>query len=182
MTILRPLFKVAIAVFCLWHMAAIGIYSLVNVQDIPVLSWLDRHRDIVSPYVLSTSQWQRWNLFSPDPLRRVIALDIQRMNNGQWHTYKTVDEHHVGWWQRAPELKIIRRMEDENMQPLQTQYLTDICRREFLPRGTRLRMVKRWFIIPKNDTTQTGTWWHAWEPEWFDMQMTETVCPSPPTA
>lgn len=90
--ILRGVIKTIIALFCVWHMTAIGIYSLYGVENVPVLSWLDSKREYVRPYTLITSQWQRWNLFSPDPLRRVIQMSIEAEFNGKWQTMTVINE------------------------------------------------------------------------------------------
>lgn len=118
-----------------------------------------------------TSQWQRWNLFSPDPLRRVVEMDIEQNINGRWIIVHTINEHHVSWWQRAPELKIMRRMEDDDKLPLREQYVQNYCHTHRLVPGTHMRMIKRWFVIPKDAQ------WSTWKPEWnqkidFDLYCT----------
>lgn len=152
--------KLFIILFCIWQSAAVLTYSLYNVEDVPILQWVSDQKDIFKPYVLATSQWQRWNLFSPDPLRRVIEMDIEQNINGKWITVHTINKHHLGWWQRAPELKIIRRMEDDSKLPLRQQYVQDYCRTHTLATGTHMRLLKRWFVIPKD------TQWNTWKPEW----------------
>lgn len=158
-------------------MAAIFIYSLYQVDDYPILAWLDSKRSYVRPYVLITSQWQRWNLFSPDPLRRVIELDIEILRNENWQKVRTINEHTVSWWQRAPELKTIRRMEDDNMKPLQVQYLKDFCRTSGLKEGTEIRIKKRWHVIPKHEDTESEEWWNTWKPDWRTVELSHTTCP-----
>ena len=179
MKFLRGLIKVAIALFVVWHIAATFIYSLYHVENVPPLQWLTTQRRHVRPYILITSQWQRWNLFSPDPLRRVIEKEIDRKApNGTWVKIYTLNKHNVSWWQRAPELKIMRRMEDKKMQPLQERYVHDYCSTHYIPVGTSMRMRKRWFVIPRHETTQTKEWWNAWEPEWQEIELLQTTCPT----
>ena len=176
MKLLRGLCKTAVAAFCIWHMVAVGIYSLYTVDGYPLLEWLDSKRKHVRPYVLATSQWQRWNLFSPDPLRSVIEMDFEMQVNGKWHLAYTLNQHTVSWWQRAPELKTMRRMENVNLDELREVYIQDLCKRRGIPPGTPMRVAKRWFVIPRNDKTQSREWWNAWYPEWrFDI-LQETSC------
>ncbi len=158
-------------------MTAVGIYSLYNVDNYPLLHWLDSKREIITPYVQMTSQWQRWNLFSPDPLRRVTYMSVEYRNGRNWVTIKEIDEYHLSWWQRAPELKIIRRMEEDGMTALQERYLHDICRTQHLPEGSLLRLQRRSMVIPNNETPQTTQWWNDWQPEWYYDQLVETACP-----
>lgn len=169
--------KTLIGAFCIWHIAAIFSYSIYHVESVPVLQWISDQRHTFRPYILTTSQWQRWNLFSPDPLRRVIEMDIDQYINEQWAKVHTVNEHNVGWWQRAPELKTMRRMESDNKLPLRKRYIEDYCRIHDIPEGTRMRMRKRWFVIPKHTKTQSKEWWNVWEPNWNEKIDFEVPCP-----
>ena len=178
MIIIRGLLKAVIACFVLWHMTAVLLYNLYDVDDVPVLGWLQEHRNIARPYLLITSQWQRWNLFSPDPLRRVIEMDIDINLNGEWKTMHTVSHNTVSWWQRASELKIIRRLEEDELAELQARYMHDYCRSRKLAAGTQLRLRKRWFVIPKHEKTLSREWWNTWQPEWHDDILTDTSCPN----
>lgn len=177
MILLRKLLKVIIALFVVFHISATFMYSLYHVEGVPVLEWLFEKRSYIRPYVLATSQWQRWNLFSPDPLRRVIEMEFDQKIDGNWVNVFTLNEHNVTWFQRAPELKIMRRMEEENMRPLQEQYMFDFCRRHRIPGGTEMRLRKRWHVIPRHDTTQSEEWWNAWEPYWQETELLQTSCP-----
>ena len=177
--ILRGFGKLCIAAFCLWHMTAIGIYSLFNVEQYPILKWLDSKREHVRPYILVTSQWQRWNLFSPDPLRRVIEMDFEVYKEGRWQVVRTLNEHGVSYWQRAPELKIMRRMEQDSMQELRKRYIADICRTEQFPPGTPMRITKIWHVIPRHEKTESVSWWYDWKPEWREpIRLLNMDCPS----
>lgn len=172
----RALCKIVIAVFCMWHMAAVGIYSLYTVEGYPVLEWLESKRDTIKPYVLITSQWQRWNLFSPDPLRRVIEMRIEQLVESQWEEAWAMHPKNVSYWQRAPELKILRRMEGEDNTALQDVYVKRICKQKGIPVGTSVRLTKRWYVIPKHDKTHSTAWWNAWKPVWNETVLIETLC------
>ena len=180
MKFLRGLTKVAIALFVVWHMSATFMYSLYHVENVPVLAWLYEKRPLIRPYVLATSQWQRWNLFSPDPLRRVIEFEFDQKIDGSWVNVYTLNEKNVTWFQRAPELKIMRRMEDEKMRPLQKRYVEDFCRRNRIPEGAEMRLRRRWFVILRLKTTQSTAWWQAWEPNWKDTELLQMTCPALP--
>lgn len=178
MKIVRGIIKVCIALFVVWHVTAVGIYSLYHVDDQPVLHWLDSKRTYFRPYILATSQWQRWNLFSPDPLRRVIEMTIKQWNGHDWETIGVLNQHTVSFWQRAPELKIMRRMEEENMQKLQERYVQDFCIRKGITPNTPLQLSKQWFVIPRHDVPESKDWWNNWQPEWNDVVLLETTCPA----
>lgn len=176
MTFLRRLLKTLIAAFVVWQCTALFLYSLISVEGHPILEKLYNYRKYVRPYILITSQWQRWNLFSPDPLRRVIAMNIDANMNEEWRRVETVGPDDVSFLRRANELKIIRRMEDEKEEPLRQAYIDDVCRRHNIPTGTQMRMTRRWHVIPKNEHTQSAEWWHAWEPDWKSNRLSETTC------
>ena len=167
-----------IGAFCLWHMAAIFSYSIYHVEEVPVLQWISDQRTHFRPYILATSQWQRWNLFSPDPLRSVIEVDIERNVQGKWVRIHTINEHNIGWWQRAPELKTMRRMEDDDKLPLRERYMLDFCRTQQIPDGTELRMIKRWHVIPRHEKTHDAKWWNEWEPNWKEKIDFDITCKS----
>ncbi|PIR54362.1 hypothetical protein COU75_01295 [Candidatus Peregrinibacteria bacterium CG10_big_fil_rev_8_21_14_0_10_42_8] len=165
-----------IGAFCLWHIAAIFSYSIYHVEEVPVLQWISDQRSFFRPYVLTTSQWQRWNLFSPDPLRRVIEVDIEQRIHGQWIRVYTLNEHSISWWQRAPELKTMRRMEDDDKEALRERYLLDYCRTRDIPIGTQLRMIKRWHVIPKHEKIYDTEWWQNWQPDWNEHIDVSVTC------
>ena len=127
--------------------------------------------------MLTISQWQRWNLFAPDPLRRVIEMEFDQKIDGNWTHIFTLNSDTVSWLQRAPELKIMRRMDEDRMEPLQERYVHDFCRIHGIPSGTDMRLRRRWHVIPRNPTTRDTAWWNAWEPEWKSQVLIETSCP-----
>lgn len=157
-------------------MAAVGIYSLQNVNSQPVLRWLEQKQYIVRSYMLATSQWQRWNLFSPDPLRRVIVMQVEAQTNEGWHTIRTIDFDHLSYFRRASELKVMRRMEEDNNEDLKDIYLQDICRTDALRVGTPIRMMKQFHVVPKHETPQPVAVWRNWQPEWQLSADKETTC------
>ncbi|MCA9370621.1 MAG: hypothetical protein KC680_01520 [Candidatus Peregrinibacteria bacterium] len=178
MSYLRALVKTCIALFCIWHMAATGVYSLYHVEGQPFLNWLDGKRDYVKPYVLTTSQWQRWNVFSPDPLLRVIQLTVEQYNGQTWQPVAVINEHTVPRWRKATELKTIRRLDEETMTPLQERYAHDVCIRNAVASGMLIRMTKQWFTIPTHEKPYPKVWWDTWQPEWQSVELLQTYCPA----
>ena len=163
-------------------MAAIGIFSLQNVDRFPVLKWLQDQEHYVRPYILMTSQWQKWNLFSPDPLRRITEMQFDAELFGTWHTVRNLDFDHLSYFRRANELKVMRQMEDDNMGPLRERYVQDICRTQRLQIGTPMRIRKRIVVIPKPEKHESVAWWRMWQPQWQETVMLETACGNKPSA
>lgn len=176
MHISRGIVKTAIALFCLWHIAAIGIFSLQNVDRYPVLKWLQNQEHYVRPYVLMTSQWQKWNLFSPDPLRRITNMQVDAQLSGVWSTVRILDYDHLTFFRRASELKVMRQFEDDNMVPLRERYVQDVCKTESIPSGTPMRIRKEITVVPKPDKIQSVKWWRSWKPRWQETTILETTC------
>lgn len=158
-------------------MTVVGIYSIHNMDDYRLMRWLESKRKIVRPYALITSQWQRWNLFSPDPLRRVTEMEFDIYQHGSWNTVHAINNKTVPLPYRANELKVMRRMEDDDKSVLREIYTRDVCKRLSILPGTRMRIRKKYYIIPKHTELQSITWWREWEPKWREDIVTEISCP-----
>ena len=169
--------KIAIGAFCLWHMSAIAIHTLHNVGEYPPLQWLYERKDVFRPYILLTSQWQQWNLFSPDPLRRVTEMTVQARRPGGWIDVQTIDFDHLRAFRRSPELKIVRRLDDDDSGPLKERDLQDVCRTQYLLPKTAVRLLIRTMIVPEYPYPVHPVTWKAWEPEWSQWIGSETTCP-----
>lgn len=168
-----------IIAFCLWHMTAVGLYSLSPLMGDPISGWLyDNVRPYMRPYILTLSQWQRWNLFAPNPTRRVVNFAIDVQEDGVWKERSLVAAHTVEWWRKSPELKIMRTLEkEERLKPLRERYVLLFCSTLDLPPGTHLRLRKQFYMIPKNETRKSAVWWREWTPQWKETIDVQTSCP-----
>ena len=196
------LYQYFIAVFCLYHMFAVAVYSVSGTQDDALmrgmhrlcvrLQWCSANTpyrppryisgtltQYVRPYVLSTSQWQRWNLFSPDPLRRIEVTMLDRQEGDQWLTYDTVSADTVAWHRRAYILKTFRRLNDEDRdEPLRERHLALSCQRFAFSEGTPVRYRRMYYVIPRGQDLQSMHWWRTWEPTWHQNIQAEIRCPA----
>ena len=79
------LLKGGIILFCVWHMFAVAIFALPRSAS-DELSTGVRHvfLPLVSPYVFTTSQWQQWNMFSPNPLRTITRYSCEVQQGDDW--------------------------------------------------------------------------------------------------
>ena len=154
--------RLAIIAFSLWHMAAVGIYSLPNETEDRVTVWMKVHLiPIVRPYLFATSQWQQWNLFSPDPIRRVSFYSVTIDAEGSPEETVFLDHEHLPWWRDGDELKILRRMEDadEQWEGVRMLYLEMFCRERGLPPGTALTLAVRGYVIPRPAVPMGASYW-----------------------
>ncbi len=171
--------KAAIALFCSFHMISIGVFALSPTASDPITNWLNANiRNDAKPYVLLTSQWQRWNLFSPDPLRRVTYYLIEVAEGAEWKRVGIIAPASYGWWRRASELKVARRLEDsETMLPLRERFLHRECRNVRLPPGTNIRLHRSYYVIPNTPELTSISFWRNFRPEWYDVIDATTSCP-----
>src|SRR3989338_8562400 len=142
--------RTVIILFCIYHMAAVGLFSI-PMEDAAMQPLRQTVLPYIRPYLLVTSQWQQWNLFAPDPLRRVTEFAIEMRQGNTWVPYKIIHSKTIPWWRDDDELKLLRRLEDggEKMKPLQRRYLEMHCHEEDLPAATTLRLMIRWHVIQK---------------------------------
>jgi len=109
----------ALIAFFLFHAAAVALYSIPRegVTGFPQ-ALRAASMPIVSPYLLRTAQWQVWNLFAPDPLRRETeAALFGRTAEGEPRLLLDFTVAETSWWQRAKRFKLLRRV-SENEQLL----------------------------------------------------------------
>ncbi len=113
-----------IVAFCLWHMTAVALYVVPGALK---TRWspIGEIRSLTDPYVLMTSQWQQWNIFSPNPLRRVSTFRVESTVNGVVGP-TIVDSERLSIWRRAKELKVLYRLEEEWASARET-YLLSLC-------------------------------------------------------
>lgn len=156
-------------------MAAVGISSMpVEARD-PLTPGLRRRLfPIVRPYLLATSQWQLWNLFSPDPLRRVSEHRIDRLEGGRWIPTKTWNRETIGFTKNADTFKLFERIEGSPL--LWQRFLELQCTELLLRSGTPVRISQRSFILPQDDADSIGGWDH-FEPQWYEEIRSDRVCP-----
>lgn len=97
--------------FCLWHMFAVAVFVIPISYPGGMGGVGQRLHDFSAPYVLSLSQWQQWNLFAPDPIRRVSAYTIDSEVNGVWNPSTIIDPHARRFYEYAKLMKVLGRLE-----------------------------------------------------------------------
>jgi hypothetical protein len=135
-----------IIAFCLFHMAAVGAYLMPS----GMFAIVDIVYVTTRPYVLLTSQWQKWDIFSPNPIRRVSTYRIERDAGDRWETARVFSFDSLPLWHRAKELKVLSRLEakDGNWNMLVEPYLRSLCGSIEKSEGMRLRLVADTVVLP----------------------------------
>lgn len=168
-----------IALFVLWHGFAIGIYALPLDAHDAVSTWARKaFLPLVRPYILLTSQWQQWNLFAPDPLRRVTTYEVQRLEAGSWETLERIEPGTYPWWRHAAQFKVFERIleeRSEHREPLRRNFLSQYCKEEGMG-GSVLRLLYRIYVIPKHNQPPPSSFWYTWNPDIEEVSDVTTRC------
>ena len=133
-------------------MTAVGLFNLPSGLPGPV----DTIRKVTDPYILLFSQWQHWDIFSPDPMRRVSAFSIERNAGDRWETAMVMTYQELPWWLKVKEMKVLDRIAG-NWNGLTLPYLTSLC--PYIPFASDkdIRLVMRSFILPADLPSLTST-------------------------
>lgn len=168
--------KIAIVLFCVWHMFAVAIYIIPDEADGTIPAFLKTEiLPYVRPYILMTSQWQQWNIFAPDPIRRVSFYEIDVLQNGRWEAGLRIDRSTYSWRNRAKEFKIIRRT-NENGDEAAKNYLTSLCRDGTFGEGTTVRMVEDFYVLPTGKELTSMDGWSHFTPIHEGKELATITC------
>ncbi|TSC59445.1 MAG: hypothetical protein Greene041662_477 [Candidatus Peregrinibacteria bacterium Greene0416_62] len=170
--------KPAIILFCLFHMTAVASYSVSTAWNIPPLTFVQEMTlPWVRGYLLATSQWQQWNLFSPDPLRRVSRYRLAWEVEGMLQEAPWIDEE-LSYHRKANLTKTLRRLEDQGHNaPMLLRFLALACHERALPPGTMIRLERAYYILPYAEKPLSLSDWRNYIPEWTTDTMAERPCP-----
>ena len=165
--------EIAIAIFCIFQMLAIAVYATPD----PFSTHLISLKPWITPYILITSQWQGWDLFSPDPIRRVAEYNIEIQEGETWRTILHIAGGELPSRRRADEIKYLNRIEtNEATRPLRVTYLHDVCRRFGIDSGTPIRFMEHAYVLPATGEELARVAAGSL-PIPYDTMTADTVCP-----
>ncbi len=175
MTARTALGRAGIIGFCVWHMAAVALYS---VPEGPAGSPRQRVRTItipiISPYLLLTSQWQKWDLFSPNPLRRVTTYALESQRASSWVPVALFRPRAESAWRKDTSLlKALDALDDAQHTPLLLALMRSYCAPAYLPSGTGLRLRRESVVVPSGVAMSE---WRAEPPQSAQPDLL-TACP-----
>lgn len=178
----RILIRTGIILFCLWHMFAVGITSIPRSakDDFSVAS--RRILPFVSPYLQTTSQWQLWDLFAPDPLRRVTLYRIEAQTNGEWTEIATIKPGTYSVLEHAVFFKYfinVLNASGDSMTKAKEQFLSIQCKEHQLHGGTPIRLTLLATVIPYLAKPAPADMWTQWTPSFERTIEATTLCPFP---
>ncbi len=130
------------------------------------------------PYILLTSQWQQWNLFSPNPLQRVVTYEVQMDDGDRWTTVRTIAPDFISTFRHATEFKFLGRILEGNdmMFPVVDRFLQAECSEADLPAGSRVRLVYHWYVLPQPSRALSVSEWSNYKPTVKNFIGSEVLC------
>jgi hypothetical protein len=178
---MRIVSKIIVIFFLLWHMFAVFFYAIPRDANDIFSQWtrLDI-LPIISPYILQTSQWQLWNIFSPDPLRQVTAYRIEVQENNEWNELLTIDADTYSIFRKPIYTKLMLNTLDDskgNQATIAGRFLHLVCHDKKLIADTPIRLLYMMYTIPYITKPQTSLWWRQWQPEYYTRLGFTTTCP-----
>jgi hypothetical protein len=180
---LRILGHIIVGAFFFWHAAAIAIYAIpLNTADPLMRPLRSRSMSVIAPYVLSSGQWQQWNLFSPDPLRRVTRYRIEaRADGGEWQALQELNPQDYNPLRHANYAKMFIGILEEDQETYKTavarHFLLRHCASRELASGTSLRMAYIYYIVPRPISFTDAMRPAPWPPMYFQRESDTAYCP-----
>lgn len=158
-------------------MAAVAIYALppqIPAWAVPARSVL---LGLVSPYLQITSQWQQWDLFSPDPYTRVSTYVFEtRDAEGKWLPAGVIDARSFPVPRRAAFNKLFNNVLDDPASPFGARLLQHLCTGRGLSAGTAVRMNVLAYVLPHPDHPASVAAWRAWVPSPAPLWTIDGIC------
>lgn len=177
---LRTFAKVGIALFCAWHVAGVGLYSIPGDASDPMSRFArEKITPFFTPYVLITSQWQQWNLFAPNPLRRVIFYRIEKQSaSGEWSRIALINDHTYSHWRHSVRFKLLgQAIEEGGGKPELAERAAQVfCAEYAMKEGTRMRIWHEVTVVPYVSPPPSVLWWNSWIPQFESTLAIETTC------
>ena len=179
----RALGMLIATAFFLWHATALALFAIpLETQD-PVARLLRDHAlKPFQKYVLLTSQWQQWNLFSPDPLRRVSRYVIEMQTPlGTWESLQEITPTTYPWWRLSTHSKLwISMLEGD--QPTYNKevvhhFLRQRCSAHRLLPGTPIRINYHQYFVEIPESPLAATAPSPWPPEMIITPDPSMLCP-----
>ncbi len=180
---LKTIGAVFVGAFFLWHAFSVATYAIPVPTQNAAAIWVRNHAISLNRwYMLGLSQWQQWNLFSPDPMRRVPSYDVQRETSpGTWETVASITPDSFSWWQQTTRYKMLigaLETDQESYTPLLVNhFLTSYCAPINLPAGTPLRLRYHPYVVSYSENMFEAMRPDPWPPAYIDSFSEPVTCP-----
>jgi len=151
--ILKSTAKWSIVVFCLFHMTAVALYTIPETTKDPLTLFVRTNiTPVIRPYLFLTSQWQRWNLFSPDPLRRITTYTLEKETATGWESVPNFGYPRMSPFKHIDYFKILNALDNdrEKLMPVRTAFLQSFCKEAGVMQGVHVRLHASSVVLSKN--------------------------------
>ncbi len=177
----QTLLRTGIVLFCLWHMFAVAVTSIPRTaKDAFSVATRQTLLPFVTPYLQITSQWQLWDLFAPDPLRRVTLYGIEVNRNDRWEEIAIIKPGTYAFTHHATYFKYLIHVMDSNNASLDAakeRFLHLQCQEHDIAPSTQVRLVLYAVILPWNTSPVTPSFWKDWRPSIQQTIEMAALCP-----
>lgn len=173
-----------IVCLALWHMFAVAAYALPSAATDRLTTLLrGTLTRAATPYVKATSQWQQWDLFSPNPYTRVSRYVFEvREAEGAWTPAVTMEARSFPLLRRAALIKLFHNILDDSSPVLTQRLMRHLCVDRGLPEGTPVRLRIEAYVLPHPSRPMPAAAWRAWQPVFSPLGMAEGTCADPSSA
>lgn len=162
----------AVILFCCWHMTAVLAVTIPDSAASSVAIVIRGGiQPIVRPYINWTTQWQMWDLFSPNPSNWITEARMEALVGSSWILVRHVAPETVSIWRQADEFKIQQRMEQEDGQPQRARALQLLCVEENIPEGTPVRMMLTSRYLNRDEAIPHAS-------DWIENETALIYCPA----
>ncbi len=173
--------KCVVIAFVLWHMFAVAVYAIPSdAQDRFAKFTQSTLLPKVTTYILFTSQWQQWNLFAPDPIRRITYYRFSQATPGGWQDVTTLQHGSFPWWGHANNFKLLLGIMEGSSPELADRFAHLLCAEYGVQPGSLVRMTYLIAVVPWTATPQSYASWQSWNYPFSEEGGFDTVCPDPP--
>lgn len=172
-------FRWLVILISVWYMAGLLIYAIPDSAKDPPSVWLRDHvAPRYRPYFLLASQWQKWNLFSPDPLNRIMFYHLDQFTAAGWQEIPAFTLPKPGPFKHVDLFKILNQLDGDltGERPVYEAFLQTYCQDYGVPPGTRLQLRRQYYDIPRRIYS-----WDEWQNMHLPLQDLDpiiTLCPS----
>jgi hypothetical protein len=179
----RVLAQILVGLFFFWHVAAIGTYAIPigTEHDLAKQGRAFLTQKFFTPYILTLSQWQQWNLFSPDPMRRVSRYRIEKWADEQWQAVEFIMPGSYEWWRHATHFKMHISMLEKDQETYHPDLLRHFvlmrCAIHNLPSGTPLRLTYIQYILSRPTSPIAALRPDPWPPNYSISHTDPYYCP-----
>ncbi len=129
--------------------------------------------------MMATSLWQEWNLFAPDPLRRVTTYEVDVEEGLNWKTVAVFGADSFPWWRNATYAKLLPGLLDAqrlDFDVFRERFLQLLCRNMGMENGTMVRLRESVWVIPYIEEHKDKKWWRAIHPPEETSLLRTSVC------